>query len=187
MDALLTGLALRERAASLAGRDERLARALAAAERAHANEKRDGGTPYVEHPIRVALSVAEEAGLDDPEALCAALLHDVLEDSEITRADLARELGPAVADLVARLTQEGDAGAYVARIRAAPDARAEAVKLADRLDNFRSIPLGGKAKKKIQYLAETERFYVPWSPRTEAARVLHRLLVRQWRSLAPTP
>ena len=69
------------------------------ADMAHHGQKRKSGEPYIIHPLAVAQILAQELRLDS-ESIEAALLHDVIEDTPVTHADLARLFSPAVADLV---------------------------------------------------------------------------------------
>src|ERR1700761_5615856 len=95
-----------------AARSERIARALAKATEAHAGQIRNGsgGLPYVEHPRMVAATLAER-GYGD-EVLAAALLHDVVEDSDTTVEDLRAEFGDAIAATVAALSDDESIESY---------------------------------------------------------------------------
>jgi (p)ppGpp synthase/HD superfamily hydrolase len=98
-----------------ATRSELIARALAKATEAHAGQIRNGsgGLPYIEHPRMVAATLAE---LDYPEEiLAAALLHDVVEDSDTTVEDLRAEFGDAIAATVAALSDDESIDSYRAR------------------------------------------------------------------------
>lgn len=124
-----------------------VARAAAYAAEAHVKQKRKAGDePYINHPLRVAQAAAE-VGLD-AEAIAAALLHDVVEDTDRSIEDVAAHFPPRVVDLVRRLTKwwPDDAPAEVKRdgnpvyygaIREVEDA--VAVKLLDRADNLMSM------------------------------------------------
>lgn len=124
-----------------------VAHAAAYAAEAHVKQKRKAGDePYINHPLRVAQAAAE-AGLG-AEAIAAAMLHDVVEDTDRSLEDLADRFPPRVVDLVRRLTKwwpddaPGDvkrAGnpVYYGAIR--EDADALAVKLLDRADNLWSM------------------------------------------------
>ena len=82
-------------------------KAAAFAARKHAGQfRKDGKTPYIAHPFRVAMTVRHVFGVDDPIALAAALLHDVIEDTTADYDDLAREFTAEVADVVAALTKD---------------------------------------------------------------------------------
>lgn len=116
-------------------------RAASFAARAHAGQvRKDGVTPYFAHPVRVAMTVREVFGCGDEEALAAALLHDVIEDTTTDYDDLARAFGETVARLVASLTKNATLpeaereAAYDARLVRA-DWRARLIKLADVFDN----------------------------------------------------
>ena len=77
------------------------------AARAHAGQvRKDGRTPYVAHPFRVAMTVRDVFGVEDEVALAAALLHDVIEDTTADYDDLARKFGEEVAEVVAALTKD---------------------------------------------------------------------------------
>lgn len=103
------------------------------ATRAHAAQTDKAGLPYLDHPRRVAALVAEST--DDQEAIAAAWLHDVVEDTPVT-LDRLRELGfsTAVVDAVDALTRRpGEGDRYYQRVAA--NALARAIKLADLWDN----------------------------------------------------
>ncbi len=102
--------------------------------------RKDGRTPYIAHPFRVAMTVRMVFGCDDPVALAAALLHDTIEDTLTDYDEIHGLFGAEVADLVAALSKnmtlpearrEAD---YDSRLAGA-DWRAQLVKLADVYDN----------------------------------------------------
>ena len=110
--------------------------ALAIAEKAHAGQVDKTGHAYITHPIRVAERVRQHDPAAVPGVIAAALLHDVLEDTDLTRADLISAGIPAdVVDVVDAVTKRvGEpAEEYFARVRS--DSRAVAVKRADIEDN----------------------------------------------------
>lgn len=116
--------------------------AAAFASRAHRHQvRKDGRTPYASHVFRVALTVRQVFGCEDPVVLAAALLHDTIEDTTTDYDDLHGRFGAGVADCVAALTKnmalrEGEREAeYDARLARA-DWRARLVKLADAYDNL---------------------------------------------------
>ena len=103
--------------------------------------RKDGCTPYVAHVFRVMMTVRDLFGCDDPETLCAAVLHDTIEDTPADFDDVEEGFGPTVAELVAALTKnmllredrrEADYDERLARA----DWRARLVKLADVYDNL---------------------------------------------------
>jgi GTP pyrophosphokinase len=98
-----------------AARSELIGRALAKASEAHAGQIRNGsgGLPYIEHPRMVAATLATHDYADP--TLAAALLHDVVEDSDTTVEDLRAEFGGTIADLVAALSDDESIEDYRAR------------------------------------------------------------------------
>jgi guanosine-3',5'-bis(diphosphate) 3'-pyrophosphohydrolase len=101
----------------------------------------DGETPYIAHPMRVALTILTLFQCDDPDVTAAALLHDVLEKTGATYDELAKQFGPRVATMVAklskdhRLPREKADKAYFEQLRAA-DWKTRLIKLADVYDNL---------------------------------------------------
>ena len=127
--------------------DTRLvARAYEVAERCHRGQQRRSGDPYISHPLAVATIVAE-LGMEPP-TLCAALLHDTVEDTALSLTDVAREFGEEVGRLVDGVTKldkvrYGElAEAETIRkmvVAMARDPKVLIVKLADRLHNIRTV------------------------------------------------
>jgi len=77
------------------------------AARMHAGQLRhDGQTPYFAHPVRVAMTLRDLFGCDDEDAIAAALLHDVIEDTGADYDDLLERFGVVVADAVAEMTKD---------------------------------------------------------------------------------
>jgi (p)ppGpp synthase/HD superfamily hydrolase len=138
------------------------------ASRAHEGQMRDEGSPYILHPLRVAVSLVDELDIDSPALVCAALLHDVIEDSPVTREQIAGMFGEEVAEIVWLLTKFDDVSLpdYLAAIEAASDEGATIVKLCDRLDNLRFLAHSPKLEKKRRYVRTTEIFYLPMAART---------------------
>ncbi|HUR55155.1 MAG TPA: HD domain-containing protein [Gemmataceae bacterium] len=138
--------------------------AVAFAAKAHQGQfRKDGKTPYVSHVVRVCLVVRHVFGFDDPEMLCAALLHDTIEDTTTDRDDIDENFGPTVGKWVAALTKnatlpfdEREAD-YCNRLAAA-DWPVKACKLADIYDNIGDVktfsPAGRRnaAQKSHRYL-----------------------------------
>ena len=83
---------------------EIIERAYRFAKHAHAGVRRRSGEPYILHPIAVAQIVISELGLGST-SICAAMLHDVVEDTEYTREDIEANFGPKVASIVEGLTK----------------------------------------------------------------------------------
>ena len=143
-------------------------RAYEVAESAHAGQMRDEGTPYIIHPLRVAVSLADELEIYSPNLICGALMHDVIEDTSVTREEIAEMFGEQIAEIVWLLTKFEDVSlpAYLAAIEAAAQTGAPMVKLCDRLDNLRFLAHSPKAEKKRRYIRTTEQHYLPMAART---------------------
>ena len=116
--------------------------------------RKDGETPYIAHPFRVAMTVRDVFGIDDPVALAAALLHDVIEDTTADYDDVHAEFGTEVADVVAALTKdmrrpEAQREAEYDRQLAAAPWQARVVKLADVYDNVSDCLDGSMRQKAV--------------------------------------
>lgn len=144
-------------------------RALSIAREAHHGQSRRHGAPYISHPLAVHTLVGElghAVGLAvDEAALAAALLHDVIEDSDIGREELAARFGDAVATDVWLLTKSGKGeaatAAYYARMaREASDA-VRLIKVCDRVHNLSELHLAPSLDKLGQYVDETLLHLVP--------------------------
>ncbi|TPG11713.1 bifunctional (p)ppGpp synthetase/guanosine-3',5'-bis(diphosphate) 3'-pyrophosphohydrolase [Rhodanobacter glycinis] len=167
-------LALKERIAYLSNAQvERVLRAFQIGAQAHAGQERKSGEPYITHPVAVA-GILAELGLD-AETIIAAILHDTLEDTELSREALAAEFGDVVAELVDGVTkldkmrfgsrQEADAESFRKMLLAmARDIRVILIKLADRLHNMRT--LGAKDSDSRRRIArETLEIFAPIAQR----------------------
>ena len=146
----------------------RIRRAYEVAQLAHAGQTRDEGSPYIVHPVRVALSLVDELNSFSPTLVCSALLHDVIEDSDVTRNDVVRMFDEEIAEIVCLLTKLEDVSLrdYLARIEGAAHTGAPIVKLCDRLDNLRSVMDTPRLEKKRRYIRTTEEHYLPLASRT---------------------
>jgi GTP diphosphokinase / guanosine-3',5'-bis(diphosphate) 3'-diphosphatase len=143
-------------------------RAYEVAESAHEGQMRDEGTPYIVHPVRVAVSLADELDIYSPVLIAGALMHDVIEDSPVTREEIAEMFGEQIAEIVWLLTKFDYVSlpAYLAAIEAAAPTGAPIVKLCDRLDNLRFLAHSPKYEKKRRYIRTTEQRYLPMAART---------------------
>ena len=137
------------------------------AKEAHKGVRRRSGEPYILHPIAVAQIVISELGLGST-SICAALLHDVVEDTEYTRDDIAANFGETVADIVEGLTKIsggifGDRASLQAEnfrkllLSMSTDIRVVLIKMADRLHNMRTL---GSMRPEKQYKIAGETLYV---------------------------
>lgn len=136
----------------------------------HGDMRRRTGEPYILHPIAVALILVKEIGLKDVSAVIAALLHDVVEDTDTDLETIHAEFGERVATLVEALTKITRVQSPLESTQAetfrkilltmADDIRVALIKLADRLHNMRTLT-GLKPEKQAKILAETEYIYIP--------------------------
>ncbi len=83
-------------------------RALEFASRKHSMQRRKDAdaSPYINHPISLVSILAVEAGIHDPDVLCAALLHDTVEDTDTTGVELIEHFGSAIAEIVLEVTDD---------------------------------------------------------------------------------
>ena len=150
-----------------------LRRAWAVGARAHEGQFRKSGEPYITHPVAVAVVLAEQNV--DLETLVAAILHDTIEDTPLTRAELADGFGEQVAELVDGVTkldklqfsnrQEAAAESFRKMMLAmARDLRVILIKLADRLHNMRTLGAQSTAARE-RIARETLEVYAPIAQR----------------------
>lgn len=128
----------------------------------HAGQKRPAGEPYVEHLREATAFLAYGAGVTDPALLRAAVLHDVVEDTDCTLDEVRATFGDEVATLVDWVTKGDSRDAYLERLRTAPR-EALLVKLADRASNVQRLDTHPRPEKRRSYYAETVRVIVPLS------------------------
>lgn len=131
---------------------------------AHAGATRKHGPPYIHHPLNVARLAWEAIPGVDLELVCAALLHDVLEDTTVTSEELAQRVGKSVTELVKELTRPKGMTRqeYFADFRNQKKSRkAVLLKLADRIDNLSDIVLQPDREWAARYIKETETYLVP--------------------------
>ena len=147
---------------------DKVAGAVTFAERFHGDQKRPTGAPYVEHLLEALEILVRGAGVTDPDVLCAAVLHDVVEDTPCTVAGVREAFGDRVADMVAWVTKPDAADgadkkavkeAYLQRLAGAPD-DAILVKLADRASNVQTLRNLSRPKQRA-YFAQTRTYILP--------------------------
>ncbi len=121
-------------------------------------ELKPDGTPerYFEHPRQVALIAIDEAGCVDRDVICAALMHDSLEDTQTTREDLEKHLGARVARIVIRLSKIPKKG-YYERLTLFGEWPELLIKACDRVHNLRT--LGDDPKFRKKQIQDTQRHF----------------------------
>ena len=140
------------------------------AEEAHSGVMRESGEPYITHPLHVAKNLLDMEVYDE-DTICAALLHDVIEDTEITQEDIKKEINTTVAELVDGVTkmrrmnfstkeEQSDANTRKIMNGLNKDLRIILIKLADRLHNMRTLEYK-ESKKQKENAIETMELFVP--------------------------
>jgi guanosine-3',5'-bis(diphosphate) 3'-pyrophosphohydrolase len=141
---------------------------------AHKTMRRKSGEPYIMHPLAVAQICAEEIGLGTTSIVCA-LLHDVVEDTDITLADITLQFGGKVAKIIDGLTKisgvfdQQDKSMQAENFRKmlltlGDDVRVILIKLADRLHNMRTLD-SMSPKSQLKIASETQYVYAPLAHR----------------------
>lgn len=167
---------LKSTCAEYLGPDEvtKVEEAYAFAREFHRNQRRRSGEPYINHPVEVALILASDLHMDE-DTICAAILHDTVEDTDATLKDLSERFGPTVAELVdgvTKLTQVqvssmNEKQALNLRklfLAMSRDIRVVIIKIADRLHNMRTLA-ALPPQKRIYKSRETMEVYAPLADR----------------------
>ncbi|MFF4579803.1 HD domain-containing protein [Streptomyces sp. NPDC001373] len=147
----------------------RLGEAVAFAEEAHGDQKRPAGEPYVEHLLEVVEVLVSGVGVRDEDLLVAAVLHDVVEDTDRTAKEVGARFGPRVEAWVGWVTKP-EPGAdedpaevrnrYLQSLRGAPP-EVLLLKLADRYSNVQRLDTHPRPEKRRSYYRETCRHLMP--------------------------
>ena len=154
------------------------------AKEAHKGARRRSGEPYILHPIAVARIVVEELGLGST-SICAALLHDVVEDTDYTQEDIKTAFGQKIADIVEGVTKisGGIFGAQSSLqaenfrkllLSMSTDIRVVLVKMADRLHNMRTLG-SMRPEKQYKIAGETLYVYAPLAHRLGLSKIKYEL------------
>lgn len=153
--------------------DEMIERAFKLCYASHQGEMRASGEPYYQHPIEVAKIIIRELNMDDV-SVAAALLHDTVEDTEVTLDFIEQKFGSTVANLIDGLTKIAgvfeNKGAKQAEtfmkllLTMAEDLRVVLIKFSDRLHNMRTIQHLDR-KKQLKIASETMELYAPLAHR----------------------
>jgi GTP diphosphokinase / guanosine-3',5'-bis(diphosphate) 3'-diphosphatase len=141
-------------------------RAASFAAHKHRDQRRkdESASPYINHPLALACVLSNEGDVTDMATLCAALLHDTIEDTKTTHAELAASFGQEIADIVAEVTDDKNlASAERKRLQVEHAAhisqKAKRVKLADKISNLRDVAKSPPADWPI----ERRRAYFDWA------------------------
>ncbi|MGA7271607.1 MAG: bifunctional (p)ppGpp synthetase/guanosine-3',5'-bis(diphosphate) 3'-pyrophosphohydrolase [Acidimicrobiia bacterium] len=172
-----------------------LTRAFELADSAHRGQTRKTGHPYITHPLAVAWHLAHY-GLDAA-TVAAALLHDTVEDTEVTLEQLTAEFGPEIAALIDGVTKldrieyasKEEAQAATIRkmvVAMAQDVRVLLIKLVDRLHNIRTVS-ALREEKQRRVARETLDIYAPLAHRLGVQEIKHELEDRCFAILYPGP
>ena len=164
------------------------------AERAHAGQKRDNGDPYITHPLAVADILAGYRL--DMATIATALLHDVIEDTGVTRAELEKKFGATITGLVdgvtklTRLEIGSDRTKQAENFRKlvlalSRDIRVLLVKLADRLHNMRTLHYVTETHRRQRIARETMEIYAPLAERIGMDRMKTELQTLSFQQLEP--
>ncbi|KAA6340616.1 GTP pyrophosphokinase [termite gut metagenome] len=165
-------------------RIEIITKAFEFANQAHKGIKRRSGEPYIMHPLAVAEIICNEIGLGST-SICAALLHDVVEDTDYTVEDIENLFGPKIAQIVSGLTKLsggifGDRTSTQAEnfkkllLTMSDDIRVILIKIADRLHNMRT--LGSlQPSKQFKIAGETLYIYAPLAHRLGLSKIKNEL------------
>lgn len=148
-----------------------LLQALAFAAEKHRNQRRKDAeaSPYINHPIAVASVLAVEAQVTDEATVLAAILHDIVEDTETTVSELEGQFGVEIAQLVAEVTDDKSLSKQVrkelqVRHAATASSSAKRLKLADKICNVRDVT----AHQPLDWPLERRREYLSWAERVAA-------------------
>ncbi len=157
-----------------------IAKAYLTAQKAHGNQCRKSGEPYIVHPLWVSIILADLEM--DKETITAGMLHDVVEDTEISEEDIKRDFGEEVALLVDGVTKLGRLSYSSDKLEVqaenlrkmflamAKDIRVIIIKLADRLHNMRTLQFMTPAKQK-EKAKETMDIYAPIAQRLGISKI----------------
>ena len=159
---------------------ELITKAFNFARQAHKGVRRHSGEPYIMHPLAVARIVCKEIGLGST-SICAALLHDVVEDTDYTIEDIRNLFGSKIAEIVGGLTKisGGVFGAHASEqaenfkkllLTMSEDIRVILIKIADRLHNMRTLEFM-QVNKQYKIAGETLYIYAPIAYRLGLSKI----------------
>ena len=193
-DEMFDALELRIKESGLGFDTGRVRAAYETAKMAHSGQKRKDGSPYVTHCVAAA-EICVDMGLEE-DSVIAALLHDVIEDTNITHTDIAHQFGVAVADIVEGVTKltrvqytskedEQMENLRKMLMAMAKDIRVILIKIADRLHNMRTMMFQSPEKQRSKSL-ETMEIYAPLAHRLGIQKIKWELEDLSMQYLDPT-
>jgi GTP pyrophosphokinase len=155
----------------------KITKAFSTAADLHSGQSRDGSKePYINHALKVALILSDELKMRDVDLICAALLHDILQEGNNSEKldQIKKNFGENVFNIVQTLTEHPSANenrqqsleSYFQNISNSPKTL-RVVELADRLDNVRFFKNAVKKDKAIRYKEETQKYVVPIAEQTD--------------------
>jgi GTP diphosphokinase / guanosine-3',5'-bis(diphosphate) 3'-diphosphatase len=146
----------------------KIMRALSFAAAKHRDQRRKDAeaSPYINHPIALATILANEVGIVDPTVICAALLHDTIEDTKTTAKELEEHFGSEISSIVLELTDDKSLKKEERKQRqidhsAQTSEKARLVKLADKIANLRDIA----ASPPKDWDSKRQQEYFDWASR----------------------
>jgi (p)ppGpp synthase/HD superfamily hydrolase len=159
----------------------------------HKNQKRKGedASPYINHPLFVALLLSENAGVNDQEILAAALLHDTVEDTNTTPEEIENSFGKRIRDLVAEVTDDKSLPKAERKLRQIEHAKelsvgAALIKIADKISNVLDVtnnpPNNWDLERRREYLNWAEKVVANMSKVNEELENEFRRALREGRT-----
>jgi guanosine-3',5'-bis(diphosphate) 3'-pyrophosphohydrolase len=174
---------------------KRIADAILYAAECHADQvRKDGKTPYINHPLQVMHHLVHLANCDDDELLCAAILHDVIEDTGVRKIELEKRYTKRISDLVVELTDDKTLSKTERKLMQIEQAHslsydARLIRISDKICNVNDIhtapPLNWSIAQRLNYitwsLAVVERIR---GTNTELENYFDTVVKRAWDSLS---
>jgi len=172
---------------------KRISQACSLAKEFHSGQERDEGGPYILHCLRVASCLIETLNVDDPDVICAALLHDTIEDTELSLGEIVKKLGRRTGEIVENLTREKKRdetlkNRYQRKYQKflelmKKDKEVRTIKACDWLDNIESwphLPEDHPSRQKFQrWFREAKKMYIPLTQTVDK-----RLVIKMKKALA---
>jgi len=154
------------------GERKKVLKALELAKKAHEGQKRDEGTEYVIHLIRIASCLIEELGVKDVDVVCGGVIHDIVEDTDVTQEHVVKQFGQSVGNFVKALTRDKSKDAELGKFKSKKlnmeklrkaGENIRLLKAVDYLDNLRSFMFRKDlhTARYNRHLREVKEIYIP--------------------------